>query len=445
MNLEDSEEDLEPYHTPTQSPRQALIRRHPQLSHIMTRTEEINKIKNLIESHKLWLHRLQQDIIDYCDYVKTTENLDKSTHFAKDVTDLSNNYRTQFTKLQELYFNLISIDPTHRDQHEEAIAAISADYKKQLLKGLLPLEEEVLGSSDEPTQPRQPVYEQANKAILQDLKPFTLEKGHNPVKFNEWKDRVFAYFQACNHAARPVEQQRAYLRSLIDPDLWTLLESKMGNLPVYADQDDDDDNSIMKVITTQFYAMQPLMIRRYRLFAKKQSTQPATQFIAEIRADSRAAAVSRMDENSVTCFLILKGLRDPELTKEIMKLPESEITVPKIEEIAGVYETSTLAAKTLTHTSNQTFKMTSGYYCNTCGSTSHPRDKCKFRNNICFNCEKVGHLAKICHSPKVEHSDDSTTDTDISSDDSSTTDNEENVPNQVNSIYTDASNYSIAY
>ena len=101
----------------------------------------------------MWLNRLSQDIIDYCDYVKTTENLDKSTHFPKDVTDLSNNYRTQFTKLQELYFNLISIDPTHRDQHEEAIAAISADYKKQLLKGLLPLEEEVLGSSDDPTQP----------------------------------------------------------------------------------------------------------------------------------------------------------------------------------------------------------------------------------------------------------------------------------------------------
>ncbi|CAF1032132.1 unnamed protein product [Rotaria sordida] len=36
--------------------------------------------------------------------------------------------------------------------------------------------------------------------------------------------------------------------------------------------------------------------------------------------------------------------------------------------------------------------------CSSCGSTDHPRSKCRFRHVTCHKCNKEGHIAKVCRS-----------------------------------------------
>ena len=422
---------------------------------------DLPSIKNLIANRKGYMTQYEKRFDHFAGFIKQDPEAETAAYIAEEVQKIGEKYRLRYEQLVDYLQQASDLDPGHAPDYVKDIETMTGRYEKTMFEVLIPLERRVLkkpGPAAPVPQQEPPSVNQVemNKFVLQDLKPFQLEEKHSAIVFQDWLDRFGVYFRASGITHRPPDQQRAFVRNFISPGLWTLLEAEISNLPVYSEDEDNVavTNSVMKVIVKQFFKLQPLLMRRFALFSKMQTFQSASEFAAEVQRDGRAAAIHLLTEQELTALLILKGLSNEALIREILKLPSENLTLTRIKDTIRVFENSSESAKILvtanqashsTDTLNEVCQVKSGYRCNTCGSTEHLRQDCKFRNSICFNCEKVGHLAKICHSPKVENSEDSTTDTDTSSDEDSTTDNEENVPNQVNSIYTDACNYSIAY
>ena len=40
--------------------------------------------------------------------------------------------------------------------------------------------------------------------------------------------------------------------------------------------------------------------------------------------------------------------------------------------------------------------------CHRCGKHDHQPNNCKYREFVCYNCSKKGHLAKVCHKPQTD-------------------------------------------
>ena len=129
------------------------------------------------------------------------------------------------------------------------------------------------------------------RPVLNDLKPFVLEKSSTPREFNEWKRRFESYFLGSCLDKAPLKVQQSYFRSCISSQLGNLLDSQISDkLEIFPNPDTPDDNSsCMTLLQTELEARCPLTIRRLALFSTKQAQMSFSDFVALVKKKAETA------------------------------------------------------------------------------------------------------------------------------------------------------------
>ena len=395
------------------------------------------RLKNLIRNRKGYITQIENKLIGLSNFITDDPSAGNDSYVASDIIVAIHKYRTKYREIGELYEQLIDAiaDEAQSKKYSQDWNAITEKYEKFLEQYMVPMEKRVSPTQQQvrPAQEPPAAIPQANKLILQDLKPFQLDKSHSAVTFDDWKGRFGTYFRLANLDQQPPDVQRGFIRNSMSSEMWTIIEGKVGTFPVYSNNEDDDEvqDSVIKILTTEFLKLQPLVIRQLEIFQKQQTGQSASIFLAEIKRDARSADLARINENRLLIFLVLKGLSDQALIREILKIKIEDLTLTRVEEVINIYENSAKSAATIASKANlastdEIFKLTTYAKqkkdrkfanletkpasapaqrprpnlkptdCWSCGSSSHIRKKCPHKNSICNSCNVRGHIAKVC-------------------------------------------------
>ena len=158
------------------------------------------------------------------------------------------------------------------------------------------------------------VVQNKKKLPLSDIKPNVLEKNVTLANFLQWKSRFRSYYELTELMNESRETQLIFFKSYVKPELYMLIEARIGTLPLYFREDDDSEtNSVMKLLTSEINRQNPLLNERIKLFQKRQSGDSAIAFVAQVRQEALVANIAGMNTDDVLSFLILKGLKDKDL------------------------------------------------------------------------------------------------------------------------------------
>ena len=270
------------------------------------------------------------------------------------------------------------------------------------------------------------------------LKPaFTLSFDHSPTELAAWMAQFKAYYEASRLHVLPVQQQQAFLRQGVQPDVWIAIQQKINlTTNIFKNALDLDGESCEKYIEDAFQIRYPLIMRRYRFFTyQRKGNQTFTNFYGKLIELANAAQLENMGQKEYLMFRIIAGINDPVSVDKLLSIPQADFNLEEVHRVAVACE----AAKNYTglndKTSNHSFKMTGKKpfnqptkdpgkdqdnqnedidhrsftgaakikflrehgKCVRCGYDMHPKDTpCPHKTTTCHKCKAVGHISPVC-------------------------------------------------
>ena len=291
--------------------------------------------------------------------------------------------------------------------------------------------------------PRQAPQSQAggahqNLKPIEALKPsFTLDFENSPTELAAWMAQFKAYYEASRLHVLPVQQQQAFLRQGVQPDVWIAIQQKINlTTNIFKNALDLDGESCEKYIEDAFQIRYPLIMRRYRFFTyQRKGNQTFTNFYGKLIELANAAQLENMGQKEYLMFRIIAGINDPVSVDKLLSIPQADFNLEEVHRVAVACE----AAKNYTglndKTSNHSFKMTGKKpfnqptkdpgkdqdnqnedidhrsltgaakikflrehgKCVRCGYDMHPKDTpCPHKTTTCHKCKAVGHISPVC-------------------------------------------------
>ncbi|CAF2018933.1 unnamed protein product [Rotaria magnacalcarata] len=170
---------------------------------------------------------------------------------------------------------------------------------------------------------------------------------------------------------------------------------------------------IIRKLRTNYARVTFSSTERIKFFA---THQESSQILTDFANSLRDKAVTCKFPNSfyedalITAFV--GGLKTENVRKHLMQQNletfEQTINTARIFEsvlIQGANDKNYLSEEFPVMKIQESHKQSSeSHYksaCSSCGSTDHPRSKCRFLNVTCHKCNKQGHIAKVCRSRAV--------------------------------------------
>ena len=351
-----------------------------------------------------------------------TERMKTSLEHAVHV--LSERYDELYATLRELKRK--EKDEETREFHEKNLHTLNGNFRgleERLLVTLNAIDAHIAAKAQpDPNAPQPPPPEQ--KTVVRkgahDLpKPFTLTKDHSPTELRDWVDRLRDFFAVSGLRTQPAKEQQAHFKALIDTGLAVCLKPKLtAEMPVF-DEDPNVDTCIT-LLEAEFLLRYPLVTRRYDFFRYAQGqSQSFSEYYAHLRELGDLASLEMLTTKDLYIFRLIGGLRDQELRKDILELPE--LTLEHVERHGRAHESAQNALKgvagaspsTSAHatTSGQNYgnakqgwkkkmelkkKLLKEGKCFSCGR-SHDKDcPCPAKNKECRSCKKKGHFSHVC-------------------------------------------------
>ena len=225
-------------------------------------------------------------------------------------------------------------------------------------------------------------------------------------QLEDWRsytERLQNYFIA--NDIKSEAKQRAILLSVCGPRTYKLIRSLLSP----QEPKDVSFADIVKQMTDHYQPKPSIIVQRFKFHSRsrKQGESVAT-YIAELKRLAEDCEfgefLKQMLRDRIVC-----GINDPRIQRRL--LAERELTYQSAFELAQSMETADQNTNDLQapsrseprsrqddfHYIPRAGNQTPRYVCYRCGG-NHKAPDCKYKDAICKNCSKKGHLAKVCRS-----------------------------------------------
>ena len=265
-----------------------------------------------------------------------------------------------------------------------------------------------------------------NLRPVEALKPsFSLSFDNSPTELSTWLAQFKSYFEASRLHILPLDQQQAFLRQGVAPDVWTVIKQKINiETRIFSNPRDLDEESCENIIQDAFQVRYPLIMRRYRFFTyERRGNQTYTDFYAKLQELAAAANLENLDMHDYLCFRIIAGLNDSKTVDKILSIPAHDFTLEEVNRVAVACESaqnhSILHSKNVSNkvfdkknTNNKTLSpqdklqaLKQQGKCIRCGNNAHSKgETCSHRDTVCHKCGIKGHISPVCAQPEHDNS-----------------------------------------
>ena len=173
----------------------------------------------------------------------------------------------RYEKIQKLNHRILSINHVQDDEagYQEAIDTAANSYMQridswgQLRIAMMPNpnQQEAGGAG-----------EGRSVKVVEALKPsFSLSFDNSPTELSAWLTQFKSYYDASKLHRLPLEQQQAFLRQGLAPDIWTVIKQRINiETRIFNSPRHPEEESCENIIQEAFQVRYPLIIRRYGFF-----------------------------------------------------------------------------------------------------------------------------------------------------------------------------------
>ena len=331
----------------------------------------------------------------------------------------------RYEKIQRLNNRILSINPVQDDDagYKEAFDAAANSYMQRidnwgkLRIAMIPNPNQQLGAGG--------IGEGRNLRPVEALKPsFSLSFENSPTELSTWLSQFKSYFETSRLHTLPLDQQQAFLRQGLAPDVWTVIKQRINiETIVFNNPLEPDEESCESLIQEAFQVRYPLIMRRYRFFTyERLGNQTYTDFYAKLQELASAANLENLELNDYLCFRVIAGINDPKSVDKILSIPAQDFNLEEVNRVATACETarnySSLHSKNVSnkvfdkknsnpkplHPQDKLKALKLQGKCVRCGKSAHSKGEvCPHRSTVCHKCGIKGHISPVCaqSSPKT--------------------------------------------
>ena len=239
-----------------------------------------------------------------------------------------------------------------------------------------------------------------SKGTLDTLKPNNISENSLPHTLIDFSERLKIYMNANGILQLSFPEQRQIARSFMSTQLWNLIRDRITPaMPVFMNTDDenyieDEENSVMELLQNEFRRLHPTITRRLALIKKSQrAEQSSLAFLSEVKRDALSANLRDVDEQALTCMILINGLSSEELRAELLDLFEvdEDLTLATIESGIRKYEANKKTSSYVQGRKSDLFQVS-----NYKRSQQRARRENAQKSMFCDKCKQKGHTISRC-------------------------------------------------
>ena len=244
-----------------------------------------------------------------------------------------------------------------------------------------------------------------SKSALDTLKPQGISEESLPHTLFDFSERLRIYMNANGILKLPFDEQRQVARSFLSTQLWNLIRDRITpNMPVFMDRGDSNyldggENSVMELLHNEFRRLHPTVTRRLAIMKKSQrAEQSSLAFLSEVKRDATSANLRDVNEEALTCMILINGLSCEGLRSELLDLfdVDQDLSLATIESGIRKYEAN---QKTASYVQGQNPNGSSLFQISQYKrSQSQQRRDYAQNNYFCDKCQQKGHTSSRCPS-----------------------------------------------
>jgi len=246
-----------------------------------------------------------------------------------------------------------------------------------------------------------------SKGTLDTLKPNNLTEESLPQQFFDFNERLNIYMSANGILQLTFAEQRQIAHSFLSTQLWNLIRDRITpNMPVFMAKDDQnylegEENSLMELLEKEFRRLHPTVTRRLALMKKSQrAEQSSLAYLSEVKRDAISANLRDVNEEALTCMILINGLSSEDLRSELLDLfdVDQDLSLATIEAGIRKYEANKRTTTYVQNRKSSDLFQVSNYK----KGQRQARREYALANYHCKKCDAPGHTSSRCPSNGLE-------------------------------------------
>ena len=305
------------------------------------RTAEVDRLRKKLRGYKTHFTIAFNVLGSLINASQNRNNqFDRSTDTMNAMRRAREKLESRFNKLEMCFRRLMELT-SENDQlviYEEGLESCCDRYC-QAIQGMGDL---MIAMNPQPAPQYPPIAGNAQTLRpIEALKPsFTLSFDNSPTELAAWMSQFRAYHEASKLQGVTIEQQQAFLRQGLHPDVWTAIQQNLtSETYIFKDPLYPDDDSCEKFIENAFQIRYPLIMRRYRFFTYvRKGNQTFTNFFAKLRELAAAAQLENLNQNDYLMFRVITGINDPDSVDKLLSIPQADFNLEEVHRVAVACE-----------------------------------------------------------------------------------------------------------
>ena len=327
----------------------------------------------------------------------------------------------RYEKLQKLNLRILALN--HKEEDSDTYQKVVDKTAESYMKKIDDLGELRIQMLPDPNMPQGAAGNGGGQTLrtVDALKPgFQLSFDNSPTELSTWLSLFRSFFEASRLHILPIDQQQAFLRQGLSPEVWTVIKNQLNlEMRVFKNPAHPHEDSCESIIEEAFQVRYPLIMRRFNFFKyERKGSQTYSDFHAKLQELATAANLENLDMNDYFLYKLIVGLNDPKTIDKILSIPSQDFNLEEVHRVAVQCETARNYSSLQNNSSNLTNqnnpnsnssnkKPPSGQdklkalkqqgKCVRCGKQAHKKgSECPHKNTTCHKCGTKGHISPVC-------------------------------------------------